>query len=833
MTTMTTMTTFDGFGRDLRQAARALRREPAFAVTAVVALALGIGLTTASFSIVWGTLLRGLPFDDAHELVHFERSDGERVDLPVTPHDLMAWREANRTFVGLAAYTEAVVNVERADGTPERVYGSRIDPVAFDLLGAAPARGRMLGPDDDRPEAADVVLLSHGLWQRTFGGRPDVVGREMRLNGAPHTIVGVMPEGFAFPLAEELWLPLRLEPGRYARGEGRLDVFGRLRPGVDLDVARADLERVSASLAAAWPDTHAGVRAVLRSYVDEYVDPEFASMITALLIASLLVLLLSALNVANLLLARSGRRAREIAVRRSLGAGGGRVVRHVLAEAGVLGAGAAALGTGLAWVGVTWFAGRGTRPGTFELAHGDAVPFWWDVRLDPASLAFVLAVTLGTVVLAGLLPALRALRTHPNTLLRSEGRGGSARTSPVSRAVVVAEIALAGGVLAVSGLMGKSMLGLTSVGRGLDTEGVVVGSVGLPDARLAADESAFPTVESRVEFWTRLRTEMLREPGVTEVAVATAVPFLRAPHQPLRIPGRDDEPIDAATAAVDASYFALLGVEAVEGRLFDEGDGAGSEVVVVVNRSFADRHFDAAAVGRVVEVPGAAGDWTPARVVGVVPDLWMDGIQDVEPDGIYRLLAQSPAPNRTGVFDRRELRYASVLVRAADGGAAAPALRERVQALAPGQPVYGITTLDDTLARVGGRYRLYATTYMVFGGVSLAMVLIGLYGLVTYTVGQRRREIGVRVALGASAGSVVAFFLRRAALLVAAGAAGGVVVALWLRNAIGLVLYRVQPDDGGVLIAVMGFLVVTTLVAAGAAALRAAGVDPREAIQAE
>lgn len=821
--------------RDLRVALRTLRREPGFAATAVLALGLGIGLTASAFSIVHGTVLRGLPFAAPHELVHFERGDDERTSLPVTPYDLVDWREANRTFVDLAAYTEAVVTVTDEAGAAERVYGTSIEPRAFGLLGVEAARGRLLTDADDVPGGPPVVLLSHGLWVRRFDADPGAVGRTFRINGVPHTVVGVMPAGFGFPLSEEFWLPLRLDVSTVVRGEGRLDVFGRLRPGVGLDEARADFDRISAALAEAHPGTNGGIRAVLRSYTDEYVGEEFGQMVMALLVAAGFVLLLASLNVASLMLARGTRRAREVAVRVSLGAGQGRVVQHLLAEAAVLAAGAAAVGVGLAWVGVGWFAGRGGRPGTFQLAHGDAVPFWWDVRLDATSLAFVLAVTVGTVFVTGLLPALRALRAEPHRLLRDESRGGTARTGWVSRGAVVAEIALAAGVLTVSGLMARSVVELGAVGRGIATDGVVVGAVGLPDARLGADESAFPTLEARRRFWDDLRAELLADPAVTAVSVTTAVPFLSVPRQPVAIPGREPDAgggeRTVATAFVDPGWFEMLGVEAVEGRLVTAGDRAGGEAVVVVNRSFAARWLDGAPVGRTVEVPGPDGVLAPARVVGVVPDLWMDGIGGAEAEGLYRPYAQAGAVNRAGIFDRRELRYARVMVRGVDGAAVAGPLRAAVARLAPGVPVYGLTTLDETLARVGGQYRLYGGYYVVFGVVALFMVLVGLYGLVSYTVGQREREIGIRVALGARGAGVVGLILRRALALVGLGLAGGLLFALWLRGGLRLVLYRVDPGDPAVLVAVFAVLLVTTAAAAAVPAFRAGRVDPVEAMR--
>ena len=825
---------WNGVGADVRVALRSLRREPGFVLTVVVALGLGIGLTTSSFSIVWGTLLRGLPFERPAELVHFERGDAERESLPVVPHDLVEWRASNRTFVDLAAFTEAIVVLGADRQGPERVYGSFIEPRAFGLLEASPALGRVLTAADDVPGGAPVVLLSDGLWRRRFDADPGVVGREVRINDLPHTVVGVMAEGFGFPLSEELWLPLRLDLSEYVRGEGRLDVFGRLRPGVGLEEARADFARISSSLAESYPGTNAGIQAVLRSYTDEFVDAEFGSMLWGLVLAASLVLLLASLNVASLMMARGQRRARELAVRVSLGAGRARVTQHLLAEAGVLGLAAGLLGTGLAWVGVGWFAGRGTRPGTFQLAHGDAVPFWWDVRLDGASLAFVLVVTGASVFVAGLVPALRAIRTDPGRLLREETRGGTARIGRLSRAVVVAEIALAGGVLSVAGLMGGSVISLSKVGSTLETEGIVVGSIALPDARLGSTEDRFPDLEARRAFWDDLLDRLSADPSVGAVARATSVPFLAAGHQPFAVPGpADGEPQDVATAFVDASWFGLLGIQALEGRLVSREDRVGTERVVVVNRSFASRWLEGAAVGRMVDVPGPQGILEPARVVGVVQDLWMDGIQDRDPTGIYRPFAQAGSPNRTVAFDRNELRYGRVLVRSTPGGSAAGALRAAAEELSPGLPVYGLTTVDETLSRAGGQYRLYGTYYLIFGAVALFMVLVGLYGLVAYTVGQREREIGIRVALGAAGSSVVGLILRRALLLVGAGLVGACLLALWMREAFALVLYRVEPSDPRVLASVLIFLFLTTTAASLMPALRASRIDPLEAIRRE
>ncbi|MEK9499583.1 ADOP family duplicated permease [Gaopeijia maritima] len=831
-----------GGAMEWRIAVRSLRREPGFAATVVLALALGIGLATSAFSIVQGTVLRGLPFEDSDQLVHFERTDGEASSLPVVPHDLADWRQAQRSFTGLAAYTEAVVTLADASGGDvggtgaERVVGAAIEPEAFDLLGVEAALGRRLDRTDAEASAAAVVVVGDALWKRRFGGAPDVVGRSVTLNGRAHVVVGVMPPGFAFPLSEELWVPLRVDLAEVTRGQGRLDVFGRLAPGVGLEEARADFDRISAGLAAAHPGTNAGIRAVLRRYTDEYVDEEFGQMVRALLVAAAFVLLLATLNVASLMVARGTRRAREVAIRVSLGAGRGRVVRQLLTEGLLLGGLAVLLGCLFASVGVAWFAGRGSEPGTFQLAHGGAVPFWWDVRIDGAALAFAAALAVATVAVTGLLPAWSALRTEPRTLLRDESRGGTSRTGVWSRGGFVAvQLAIATGVLTVAGLMARSVTALASLDDGWAVDGVVVGSVGLPDARLGMDESGWPTLEARREFWARLRTDLESDPRVRRAAVASVTPFTAVRSAPLRLrTGGDiegDGSIDAPTAFVDPAWFDMLGVAATEGRVFAASDGPQAEPVVVVNESFARRWLPAGAVGSLLDVPGPAGDFVPARVVGTVPDLWMDGVGGGAPEGIYRPFAQAGAPNRAGIFDRRELRYAQVLIQIAPGASGAEALRAAVTAQAPGVPTYGVATLDDVLRRVTGEYRLYGGYYLAFGAVALFMVLLGLYGLVAYSVAQRQREIGIRMALGAEAGSVLGLVLRRVTAVVAVGLATGLLFALWIRTGLDLVLYRVEPDDPWVLVAVLALLTATTLAAAALPGMRAARIDPVEAMR--
>lgn len=836
----------DSFLRDLRWAVRSLARDPRFAFTAVLALGLGIGLTGAAFSITWGTLLRGLPFPDAEELVHFARGNEEFNSLAVTPHDYVAWSEMQRSFTGLAAYTEAIVNLNESGGFPARVEGAALESGAFSLLGVAPALGRTLLPEDDLPGGPDVVVLSHALWSGRYGGDPGILGREILLNDRPHTVVGVMPRGFGFPLAEELWIPLRLDLRDHVPGTGRLDAFGRLRPGITLEAARSEFQGISQELARSRPGTNAGIRAILESYTREYVGDDFASVVWALLGGATLVLLVACLNVANLMLVRGVRRAREMAIRISLGAGRRRLLRLIVAEGVVLAALAAVVGTPLAAAGVRWFAGTGGEPGTFQLAHGGSVPFWWDVTLDGTTLAFILLAALLTLLAAGVVPALRVWRTDPNTFLRDQTRKGSARTSPLTHAVVAGELAVALAVLSVAGVMAQSLLQVTRVDQGIRTQGITLARLALPDARLGVSEADFPDLESRRLLWEGLVTRLESLPGVQNASVATAVPFLRTFREEVRIAGRPpagggEEGVQAWFGVADPGFFHLLGVAALEGRLLGPDDRLGAEPVVVVNRSFALRHFPGGSpVGESLilrssagEVGAGSSDEVVARIVGVVPDLAMAPVGDEDPSGFYRPLAQAGRPNRTGIFDRRELRYAWVMVRPAPGGDGADALRTAVSALAPGLPLSGLQTLDRAARTATGQYRLYGTFYLVFGAAALFLAILGLYGVVAYAVGNRTHEVGIRIALGAGRRRVLGTVLRGVAGPVAAGLGAGLLLSLWVGDTLELVVLGAQAGDPMVLAGAVVLLALTAAVAALVPAHRATRIDPGQAFRAE
>lgn len=823
--------------RDLRLAFRSLRRRPALALASIVALGLGIGLTATTFSIAWGTILRGLPFERSEELVHFERSSTEGdVSLSVTPHDYAYWQERQTTFEGLGAYVEALAHLTDATGSVRRLWGVYIDPPSFGLLRVEPALGRVFSAEDAGPGAPDVILLSHRLWRSEFGGDSTVVGRTIDVNGGPVTVVGVMPEGFGFPIAEQFWRPLRLDFTRLERGEGRLDVFGRVAPGVRIGRARAEFGRIGGSLATAYPDTNGDVRPVLRTFREEYVGPEFTRLVYAMVAGAVLVLLIACANVSNLLAARAMARTREVAVRTALGAGRLRILSRFLAETVVLAAAGAALGILLARVGVTWFA-AGAEAGAFRLPHGGDSLFWWDVEVSAVPLLFVLGVTLLTSLLAGAAPAARALATEAGEVLKDEGRsGGGRRLSRFTRALVVGEIALTTGLLVAAGLMVKSVLNASGVGDTIDTDGILTARIALPLEAVGISEEDYPDHESRLAYFESLLRDVQARPGVVTATGTTTLPTAPGGRTRFALPDgsyETDEDVPAARiATVSPGFFATFGVALSEGREFSDGDREGAPAVAIVNRAFADRHFPGESpLFEQIRLRDAEGREPWLTVVGVSPTLASSDDPAEDLSRVFVPLAQSGlAPeSRLG---RWGLRYLTVALRSSgEAASVAPALRDAARAIDPAIPVYDVASFDDVLARATARYRIFGRYYTVFGLAALCLSLVGLYAIMSFGVASRRSEIGIRMALGARSSGVLRRVLLDGLRQVALGLALGAVIAVWLTAGLSRILYGVERWDPWIALGTAGLLALTGLLACLVPALRAASVDPVSAMR--
>lgn len=804
----------DALRREVGQAMRGLAKSPGLVATSVVALGLGIGLTGVMFSIVDGALLKGLPFERSDRILHLEQTNLsagiESMEVPL--HDFLDWREQQSSFEDLAAFYDGTVNVAGAE-RPERYSGAFISANAFRQLRVQPAVGRAFREGEDAPGAEAVMLLGWHVWQDRYGGDPSVLGRILRVNGEPHTVVGVMPEGFRFPIDQDVWIPLRLDPAELERREGTtLEVFGRLRDGVDRDRATADLAAIASRLASAYPEANEGVGVSLKPYTNEYIGDEPRTLLWTMLGAVFLVLLIACANVANLLLARTAARARELAVRSALGASRLRTILQLLGEAAVLAAGGAVLGSGIAWVGIRLF--------NRAIAPTDP-PFWIQIGLDGRSLAAVAVLAAVAALVSGVVPALQASGAEMNEILKDESRGSSGfRVGRLSRGLVVAEVALSVGLLVGAGLMIQSVVNLGSVDYDFRRQGVFTARFGLFDA-------AYPEDGDVVAFFDELGPRLRAIPGVSSATLTSSLPGVWSNGTRFALEG-ESYPADrdyptANFVRTDPGYFETFGVEVLEGRGLESGDRAGSLPVAVVNESFARRHFpDDSPLGRRIRVGDSDSDEPWLTVVGVVPDLHLDGAENEDPEGFYVPLAQSP----------QRFVY---LALAGDGDAMAlsgPA-GEAVTSLDPDLPLYWVQSLESAIAEGGWFVRVFGVLFIVFGAAALFLASVGLYGVTAASVSRRTREMGIRMALGAQPADVLRLIVKQGMSRIAVGAAVGLVFAALISRGLEVVLFGVEPWDPWIFAVIVGVLALTGLVASWVPARRATRVDPMVALRYE
>lgn len=801
------------FLQDLHFGLRMFRKSPGFVAIAIFALALGIGLTTTMFSIVHGAL-RDLPFPGSDRLLHLERNNPSagRESIEVTMHDYLDWREQQTAFVGLAAFTDGTVNLSGMEGEPERYDGAFMTANAFDVLGAKALHGRTFRPGEDAPGAPRVVILGYEAWQQQFKGDPKVVGRAIRVNSEPATVIGVMAEGFKFPINQSVWVTKPLDLSKIKRGEGdTMEVFGRLKDGVSEEQAASQMSTIAARLAQQYPETNKGMGAVVKPYVEEFIGDEPKALLFTMLGAVFGVLAVACVNVANLLLARTAIRTREVAIRSSLGASRRRVIVQLLSESFLLCAGGAGVGLALAALGIRLFNDSivNTNP-----------PYWIDIRLDPTVLLFVLGVTVLTSLLAGVAPAIQAASANLNEVLKDEGRGSSSlRMGRFSRALVIAEIAVSCGLLVGAGLMIKSVVLLGQVDDGFATKDVFTG-------RVALFESAYPDTAGRVRFFDRLKERVATAPGVRSVALTSRLPGLSAPQDLFAIEGKpyarvEDYP-ETRNLAVSPELFATLGVELVDGRGFGAEDLVESEPVALVNVPFAERHFGRESpIGRRIRLGGPESTEPWRRIVGVTPDLRMgEGGKNEDPEGIYVPLAQS------------DPRFVSLVVRTTGAPmAVTPAVRAALKSLDPDLPIYFVRTLDEAIREENWFIRVFGSLFIIFGAAALFLAGVGLYGVMAFSVSRRTQEVGVRMALGAKAGQVLQLVFRQGAGQLAAGLGFGFILALGFSRLLEDFLFGVEPWDPSIFLAISLVLIVAGAFACLVPAQRAARVSPMVAIR--
>lgn len=806
----------------IHQALSQLRRSPGFTVLVVVILGFGLGVTLYMFTVVKAYMLTPLPYPHAERIMHLERAnpvhgfDG----MEVTQHDFAEWRRVQRSFESLAAFYNGTVNLSgkaSASGLPERFDGAFITPNAFDVIQVQAYLGRTLLPADAAPGAPPVVVLGHDVWLNRYIGDPAILGNDIRVNGRPTTVVGVMPPGFSFPLAQDVWIPLQIDLSQFARGEGtKLEVFGRLRPGVTLDQARAEFDNIAAVLAERF-EANENITTIIKPFQDEYVPEEARTLFSAMFVAVLLVLLVACANVANLILARTAARQKEIALRSALGASRWRILVHVLTESVVL----ASLGAVIAW----FLAGAGLELTDRALTATDFSedPFWTQFDLDGRVLLFAAFAAIASGVIAGLAPALRATRTDVNEYLKEGAKGSGVSASRLSRVLVTAEIALSCILLVGAGLTMKSVVNLNARPLGIENTNLLTGRIGLPEAQYADRASQF-------RFFEQLTVRLEANPEVLGATVAYSYPGLESWTVSYRtrateIPEPGQLPL-TNYAGVMNNFSKVLGFDLLRGRWFDSRDRADSESVVIIGQRFAEKIFpNSDPIGQQIQILLGNADDENSRwhtIVGVSGATTMDQLSDLERPSVFVPLVQVPQ------------RFLTVAVHTrGEPLAFSQSLREIVRGIDPDIPVYWIRTLDQRIQAGNLNSRIVPTLFGIFAIIAIVLAAAGIYGVLTYAVSQRTREIGMRRALGATDGRVLGMIMGQSALQLVIGLGTGLIFAVMFAQLLSAILRDVSPFDPPTLIGVALCLSLVVLIASLIPALRALRIDPVEALRYE
>jgi putative ABC transport system permease protein len=803
--------------KEFRLAVRSLWRTRGLSAVAVLCMGLGIGVCATLFASANPWLFRPLPYAQPERLMALRETlphagEGIRTEN-LSPPDYRDWTTRSRTFEAFGAFERIESNLS-TDEQPERVPGAQITASLFPMLGKEPVLGRGLTGDEDRPGGPPVAVLGHGLWQRLFGGDPGAIGRTLKLDGIPHTVVGVMPPGFAFPEYAEVWTPLRLGPGSQDRGVHRLDVLARLGAGVTLEQARADLRRIAAELEREYPDTNRGRGAKVAPLLEEATPPGVAAALRLLVGAGLFVQLIACANVGNLLLARAASRRKETAVQLALGAGRWRLLRQNLAEALLV----CAAGAGLGLLLASW--GMAMTYGSVPIRP----PFWAVLDLDGRVVGFTVTVAVLSALLVSLGPVFQAGKAGIVDDLKDGARtvAGGPR-GRLGSVLVVAELGLSLVLLVGATLLVKSFLHRYDVGAGFDTKGVLT-------ARLALSGEAYADPTRRAVFLEELVRRLRDRPLVEEAGIANGLPFPDPLYggwwsRSLEVEGQPVEPDRRPTATyatASAGYLRSLALPLVEGRLFSGEEEADGRKVVVVSDGLAGRLWDGSAIGRRLRFPN--GDWL--EVVGVVKETRDAG--DVIGVGT-RPAGQVYVPYRQDPWTAVSL----VVRTGADPSSLAGALREDLRALDPTLPLHSVFTLDEVRSRAIWVPRLWSRMLAAVAAFALLLAGLGVYGVVSYAVSQRTHELGVRIAIGASRGNVLSLVLGHGLRLALGAATAGLVGAVALSGALSGLLYGVDPLDPVILFGSASLLTLVALAASYGPAWRATRLDPLAALRSE
>jgi predicted permease len=798
--------------QDLAFTARSLRRSRGFALTAVVVSALGIGATTAAFSITDHVLFRPLPFLQPDRLVRLWQDQGGYGHTDISPANYRDWKRMSRSFEAMGAFGGQAYNLA-GDGEPERVEGQWVTTEVFRILGVRPVLGRAFGPEDDGPGAPATIVLGHGVWQARFGGEASVLGRQVLVDGAPHVVIGVMPSSFHFPNRDaELWISKTFVDADFAdRTDTYIFAVGRLKEDVSLEQARAEMRLVAAHLERAFPAENARTGVTVDRLRDQ-LSSEARLLPLALLGAAACVLLIACTNLTNLLLVRAMVRRKELAVRTALGAGRERLVRQLLTESLLLAVAGGALGVLTAASAVPVLARL--VPQSLPIAETPPVDF--------RVLAFALALTAATGIAFGVLPASRAGRAGVSGLQEGARAGVGGRRERSRSALVVAEVMASVVLLVCCGLLLRALWRVQAVDPGFRADGVLTLRTALPLPRYA------PTA-ARAQFYARVLSGVRALPGVSDAAYVSGLPMvMRGGVWGVTVPGEAQQPgapPPAAARFVTPGFLATLGIPLRAGRDIRDSDTREAPFVAVVSESLARRHWPGQdPIGRRFQF-GPAG---PREVVGVAGDVRVRGLERASEPQVYLSHRQ--------VADGAIIGYTpkDLAIRAAgDPRALLPSVRAIIRRADPQQPISDVRLLSGIVEGETAPRRIQVRVLGAFAAVALLLAAVGLHGLLSFAVSSRAQEIGVRIALGARSAHILSMVLRESLQMAAVGLVLGLVLAYTAGRGMEALLAGVRPADAATLLAATGLSALMTLAGSLLPAVRAMHVDPIEVMRSE
>ena len=799
------------FFQDLRYGLRVLRTSPGFTLVAVIALALGIGANTAIFSVVNKVLFQPLPYADPDRLMMIRETALPKFpEFSVAPGNFLDWQKQNTVFSRMAAYN-GVAYILVGGSEPERLRANRVTAELFAMLGVKPALGRDFLAEENQEGKGKVAILSHGFWQRRFGGDARIVGQTLTLSGQPYTVVGVMPAGFQFPdAATELWVPMAFTAQETQNHGGHyIAAIGTLKPGVPVEQAQASLATIAQRLAEQYPDSNAGW-SVKVIPMQEYFVRDIKPALLVLLWAVAVVLLIACANVANLLLVRAAARQKEISIRAALGASRGRVVRQLLTESVLLAIVGGVVGLALAYGGLVLL---------LTLAP-EGLPRIKEVAIDKSALGFTFALTMLTGVVFGLVPALQASRPNLNETLKEGGRGGSEgrKRQRLRSTLVVVEIAMALVLLVCAGLLIKSFARLQAINPGFNPKNVLVTGIGLPQAKYKEDNQ-------KLAFYNGLLAGISTLPGVQAAGVTQSLPlagdYILGFYIQGRPPYKPGEGPSTNYYAVSPDYFKAMGIPLLRGRIFNDRDVEGAPRVAIINETMAKRFFaDEDPIGKRIHVTN--GPETFREIVGIVGDVRQYGLDRTPPLQTYE-------PHMQAAFSGMSL----VVRTAGDPTNLSAGVRGQVKTIDKDQPVSNIRTMEQIVSSSVADRRFSMLLLGVFAAVALILAAVGIYGVMAYSVSQRTHEIGIRLALGATARDVLRLVVGQGMLLAIVGVIIGLAASFGVTRWISTMLFGVSTTDVAIFSAIPLLLAAVALVACLVPARRATKVDPIVALRCE